>query len=139
VERTLSVQTTDWLMYRTDGGRIDWCVVPRDGSHLGRFVRKHREVPFGTLFSLAELIVGLALAWYWLGLYAAIATYPAGSLVAFVLTLAMGGHVQVVWLLAQVTLLLSGAWWLFQIVSGRVTQELVRYSTSPRSAIGTQT
>ena len=79
-------------------------------------MNKHREVPFGTLFSLAELIGGLALAWYWLGLYAAIAVYPAGSLVAFILTLAMGGHVQGVWLSAQVVLLLWGAWLLFQVV-----------------------
>jgi hypothetical protein len=81
-------------------------------------VNKHREVSFGTLFSLAELIGGVALAWYWLGFYPAIAIWPAGSLVAFILTLAMGGHVQGVWLLAQVILLLWGAWLLFQEARG---------------------
>ena len=81
---------------------------PETAARLGLIVNKHREVPFGTLLSLAELIGGVALAGYWLGLYAAIAVWPAGSVVAFILTLAMGGHVQGVWLLAQVVLLLWG-------------------------------
>ena len=93
---------------------------PETAARLGRFVSKHMEMPFGTLLSLAELVGGIALGWYWLGFFAAIAVWPAGSLVAFVLTLAMGGHVQVVWLLAQATLLFWGAWWLFQIVSGSI-------------------
>jgi hypothetical protein len=117
----LSVQTIDWLICvaLTAVGSIGLS-YPETAARLGLFVNKHREVPFGTLISLVELLGGVALAWFWLGLYAVIAIYPAGSLVAFVLTLAMGGHVQVVWLLAQATLLLSGAWWLFQIVSGSI-------------------
>ena len=95
VERTLSVRTMDWLICiaLTAVGSIGLS-YPETAARLGLIVNKHREVPFGTLLSLAELIGGVALAGYWLGFYAAIAVWPAGSVVAFILTLAMGGHVQ---------------------------------------------
>ena len=117
VERTLSVQTIDWLICiaLTAVGSIGLS-YPETAARLGLIVNKHREVPFGTLLSLAELIGGVALAGYWLGFYAAIALWPAGTLVAFALTLAMGGHVQGVWFLGQVVLLLWGGWLLLQVV-----------------------
>lgn len=83
-------------------------------------MNRHREVPFGTLFSLAELIGGVALAGYWFGLYAAIAVWPAGALVAFILTLAIVGHVQAIWVAAQLGLLLWGIWLLFPVIGGSI-------------------
>ena len=117
VERTLSAQTSYWLICiaLSAVGSIG-LIYPETAAHLGRVVNKHREVPFGTLLSLAEHIGSIALAWYLLGFYAAIALWPAGTLVAFILTLAMGGHVQGVWLLGQVVLLFLGGWLLFQVV-----------------------
>ncbi len=117
----MSVQTIDWLICiaLTAVGSIGLS-YPETAARLGRFVSKHREVPFGTLVSLAELFGGVALGWYWLGVFAAIAVWPAGSLVAFILTLAMGGHVQVVWLLAQATLVLSGSSLLFELVRASI-------------------
>ena len=116
---TLGVQTIHWLIC------IGLIAVGSIGlsyheiaAHLGLVVDRHREVPFGTLVSLGELSGGIALAWHWWGPYAAVAAWPAGSLVAFILTLAMAKHVQGVWLSAQVLLLLWGGRLLFRIIEG---------------------
>ena len=113
----MSAQTLYWLVCPALSavGSVS-LLYPETAAHMGLFVNKHREVPFGTLLSLAEHIGGIALAGYWLGFCAAIAMWPAGTLVAFILTLAMGGHVQGVWLLGQVVLLFLGGWLLFQVV-----------------------
>ena len=57
VERTLSVQTMDWLICiaLTAVGSIGLS-YPETAARLGLIVNKHREVPFGTLLSLAELL-----------------------------------------------------------------------------------
>ena len=64
----MSVQTIDWLICiaLTAVGSIGLS-YSETAARLGRYVSKHTEVPFGTLVSLAELIGGLALGWYWLG------------------------------------------------------------------------
>ena len=81
-------------------------------------MNKRREVPFGTLFSLAELIGGVALAGYWFGLYAAIAVWPAGALVAFILTLAIVGHVQAIWVAAQLACCFGASGCCFPLSAG---------------------
>lgn len=117
----LSAQTIDGsiCIALTSVGSIGLS-YPETAARLGRFVSKHTEVPFGTLVSLAELFGGVALGWYWLGFFAAIAVWPAGSLVAFILTIAMGGHVQLFWLVTQSTLLLSGSSLLFELVRASI-------------------
>jgi hypothetical protein len=87
-------------------------------ARLGFFVKRQREVPFGTLVSLTEFFAGVGLAWHWLGPYAALAVLPLGMLIALLLTVAIANHVQVVWISGQAILLYFGVGSLLQIASG---------------------
>jgi hypothetical protein len=118
-EKTLSVQTIHWLICiaLTAVGSIGLS-YHEIAAYFGLVVDRHREVPFGTLVSLTELIGGVALAWHWWGPYAAVTAWPVGSLVAFILTLVMVNHVQGVWLSAQVILVLWSVRLMFQTAGG---------------------
>ena len=117
----MSVEATEWLICIALAAGSIGLTSPEMASHLGLIVNKQREVPYGSLCSLAELFGAIAFAGYWLGLYAAIVVRPADAFIALILTLAMGGHVRAVWFAAQVGLLLWGIWLLFQVLGGSIS------------------
>ena len=74
----------------------------------------HREIPFGSLLFLFELLLGVGLAWYLVGYYGAAATFVVGKLSAMALLLALKQRVENFLLALQGILFVWAGWLLAQ-------------------------
>ena len=74
----------------------------------------HREIPFGSLLFLFELLLGVGLAWHFVGFYGAVATFVVAKVVAMALLLALKQRVENFLLALQGILFVWAGWLLGQ-------------------------
>ena len=74
----------------------------------------HREIPFGSLLFLFELLLGVGLAWHFVGFYGAVATFVVAKVVAMALLLALNQRVENFLLALQGILFVWAGWLLVQ-------------------------